>query len=177
MQASTQTSTQDSLSDRALLRALATFRYQLRTFLHFSEQAAHDAGLQPQQHQLLLQIAGMAEGGEATVAYAAERLGLRHNSTVELVDRSVAQGLLLRAEDPRNRRKVLLGITSHGEAVLKQLSAFHAHELRDLAPDLLRSIRSIGRMEAGTRARQAEPQRQRNLQTQAKPQARRERRA
>jgi DNA-binding MarR family transcriptional regulator len=163
-------STHDASSDRALLRALAAFRYQLRIFLHFSEEAAHDAGLQPQQHQLLLQIAGIAEGEEATVAYAAERLGLRHNSTVELVDRSVAQGLLLRAEDPGNRRRILLRITPHGEEVLRQLSAFHAHELHDLAPELLRSIRGIGRMQAVTRARQRE------LQT-AKPQTRHEPRA
>src|SRR5580692_7830902 len=84
---------------RLLLRTLAEFRYELRRFLHFSECAALEAGLQPQQHQLLLQVAGAPEGEAVTIAYAAERLSLRHNSTVELVDRSEREGLLERTTD------------------------------------------------------------------------------
>jgi hypothetical protein len=67
-----------------LLRTLAEFRYELRQFLHFSECAATEAGLQPQQHQLLLQVAGAPEGETVTIAYAAQRLSLRHHSVVEL---------------------------------------------------------------------------------------------
>ena len=37
-------------------QSLAEFRYQLRRFLHFSEQAARSVGLEPQQHQLLLTL-------------------------------------------------------------------------------------------------------------------------
>ncbi|HEV2446454.1 MAG TPA: helix-turn-helix domain-containing protein, partial [Candidatus Sulfopaludibacter sp.] len=76
----------------SLLRTLAEFRYELRCFLHFSECAALEAGLHPQQHQLLLQVAGAPESAAVTIAYAAERLGLKHNSTVELVDRSEREG-------------------------------------------------------------------------------------
>ena len=76
-----------------LLRTLAEFRFELRRFLLFSECAALEAGLQPQQHQLLLQVAGAPENTVVTIAYAAERLGLKHNSTVELVDRSEREGL------------------------------------------------------------------------------------
>ena len=71
-----------------LLSTLAEFRFELRQFLQFSESASLEAGLQPQQHQLLLQVAGAAEGTAVTIAYAASRLGLKHNSAVELVDRS-----------------------------------------------------------------------------------------
>jgi hypothetical protein len=53
---------------RLLLRTLAEFRYELRQFLHFSERAAVEAGLQPQQHQLLLQVAGASEGQAVTIA-------------------------------------------------------------------------------------------------------------
>ena len=91
-----------------LLGALAEFRYQLRSFLRFSEQAAQDRGLQPRQHQLLLQIAGLPVGQMATVSFLAERLGLRQNSLVELADRSVAQGLVRRTEDTTDRRRVVL---------------------------------------------------------------------
>ncbi len=35
---------------------LAAFRYELRRFLHFSEQVAKSVGLTPQQHQALLAL-------------------------------------------------------------------------------------------------------------------------
>jgi O6-methylguanine-DNA--protein-cysteine methyltransferase len=71
-----------------LLRTLAEFRFELRCFLQFSETVALEAGLRPRQHQLLLQVAGAPEGTTVTIAYVAERLGSKHNSAVELVDRS-----------------------------------------------------------------------------------------
>ena len=126
-----------------LLQALAEFRYQLRTFLHFSEQAASELHLHPQQHQLLLQIAGVPENTLATIAYAAERLGLRHNSVVELVNRSVTEGLLQRTEDTEDRRRVILAITAKGQKILDALSDYHARELRELAPRLIRSLKQI----------------------------------
>jgi hypothetical protein len=43
---------------RQRAQTLAEFRYALRKFLHFSEGRAAEAGLHPQQHQLLLHIAG-----------------------------------------------------------------------------------------------------------------------
>jgi DNA-binding MarR family transcriptional regulator len=126
-----------------LLQALAEFRYQLRAFLHFSEQAANELHLHPQQHQLLLQIAGAPENTLTTIAYAAERLGLRHNSVVELVNRSVAEGLLLRTENAEDRRRVILTITPKGRKILEALSDYHARELRELAPRLIRSLKHI----------------------------------
>jgi DNA-binding MarR family transcriptional regulator len=130
-----------------LLQALAEFRYQLRRFLQFSEDAAHGVELHPQQHQLLLQIAGAPDGCTATIAYAAERLGLRHNSVVELVNRSAAEGLLVRAEDPTDGRRVLLRITSSGKQVLKKLSEYHARELHELGPNLIRALKRIEDLE------------------------------
>ena len=126
-----------------LLEALAEFRYHLRTFTHFSEQAAHEADLHPQQHQLLLQIAGAPSGSVASIAYAAERLGLRHHTVVELVDRSVAEGLLIRTEDPSDGRRVILAITKKGRKILQNLSEYHARELRELGPRLIRSLKNI----------------------------------
>jgi DNA-binding MarR family transcriptional regulator len=127
----------------SLLQALAEFRYHLRTFTHFSEQAAHEVDLHPQQHQLLLQIAGTPHDSLASIAYAAERLGLRHHTVVELVDRSVAEGLLLRTEDPNDGRRVILAITKKGRKILQNLSEYHARELRELGPRLIRSLENI----------------------------------
>ena len=127
----------------ALLESLAEFRFELRKFLHFSEEAALAAGLQPQQHQLLLQVAGARRGTRVTIAYAADRLKLRHNSVVELVNRSVREGLLLRAPDPDDQRQVLLQVKTKGKRVLKRLSIDHARELNMLAPRLALDLQRI----------------------------------
>lgn len=126
-----------------LLRTLADFRYELRRFLQFSESAAEAEGLHPQQHQLLLQVAGAPDGAEVTIAYAAERLGLRHNSTVELVDRSAREGLLTRNADSTDRRRALLHLTNKGREVLGRLSGQHACELHELTPRLERALKHI----------------------------------
>ncbi len=126
-----------------LLRDLAAFRFELRRFLHFSECAALKAGLQPQQHQLLLQIAGAPDATAVTIAHAAERLGLKHNSTVELVDRSEREGLLLRTADSEDKRRALLQITRKGRYILARLAGDHARELKELAPRLAQALRNI----------------------------------
>lgn len=135
-----------------LHRNLAEFRAALRHFLQFSECAAHEAGLQPQQHQLLLQIAGALEGRAVTVAYAAEQLGLKHNSTVELVDRSEREGLLSRAVDPSDRRRAILSVTRKGSGVLSKLSNEHARELNELAPQLAEALERVRTHVSGSRS-------------------------
>jgi DNA-binding MarR family transcriptional regulator len=126
-----------------LLHTLADFRYELRRFLQFSENAAQEAGLQAQQHQLLLQVAGAPEGTPVTIAYAANRLGLKHNSTVELVDRSEREELIERTTDKEDKRRAILRLTRKGRQVLQQLSGEHARELNELAPRLVRALRRV----------------------------------
>ena len=126
-----------------LLRTSAEFRYELRRFLLFSESAALEAGLQPQQHQLLLQVAGAPENTAVTISYAAERLGLKHNSTVELVDRSEREGLLERRADADDRRRAILRVTRKGRLLLGRLTDDHAKELNELAPRLTKALKHI----------------------------------
>ena len=104
-----------------LMQALAEFRFHLRSFLQFSEQVARKQQLHPRQHQLLLQIAGISEGHLATINFLAKRLGLRQNSVVELANRSVAEGLVRRSEDPSDRRRVILSVTPKGDACAGRL--------------------------------------------------------
>jgi DNA-binding MarR family transcriptional regulator len=132
-----------SIHSRSLLRSLADFRFELRSFLCFSEQAASHNGLQPQQHQLLLQVAGAPESATVTIAYAAARLGLKHNSAVELVDRSEREGLLNRVEDDVDRRRILLRVTRKGENILNKLTEQHARELDVLAPGLIAALEHV----------------------------------
>ena len=126
-----------------LLKTLAEFRYELRRFLLFSECAALEAGLQPQQHQLLLQVAGAPENMAVTIAYAAERLGLKHNSAVEHVDRSEREGLLERTADVNDKRRAILRVTRKGKLVLGRLAGSHAEELNELAPRLTGALKHI----------------------------------
>jgi len=125
------------------LCVLAEFRYQLRLFLRFSETAAQKVGLQPQQHQLLLQLAGTKAAEHATVGYLAERLKLRHNTVVELSRRCEDAGLIVRKQGDSDRRRVALTISSKGRRVLEKLSLVHARELNDLAPQLIQTLTSI----------------------------------
>ena len=104
---------------------LAAFRYALRQFLHFSEEAAHAAGITPQQHQALLAIKGFPGRDCVTVGELAERLQLRHHSAVGLVDRLVAEKLVARAPSAQDRRQVFVQLTSRGENVLERLSSAH----------------------------------------------------
>jgi DNA-binding MarR family transcriptional regulator len=126
-----------------LLLTLADFRFELRRFLQFSESAAMEVGLQPRQHQLLLQVAGAPEGTALTIAYAAGRLGIKHNSAVELVDRSEREGLLIRLADAEDKRRAILRVTRKGKQVLRRLSGDHARELNQLAPRLIKALNMI----------------------------------
>ncbi len=125
------------------IRILAEFRYTLRRFIHFSEDAATRAGLTPQQHQLLLQIAGAAAGTMTTIGYLAERLALKHHSMVELAGRCEEAGLIVRHHDEQDRRIVLLELTPAGNRVLHKLSEDHARELNELAPILIKALTAI----------------------------------
>lgn len=135
-------------ADLELLHALAEFRHRLRQFLHFSESAAERHGLQAQQHQLLLQIAGAHHDAQVTVGFVAARLGLRHNSVVELCNRCEEAGLLARRHDETDRRCVLLELTAKGRRLLAALSIDHACELTEQAPQLIRNLGGIQRIYA-----------------------------
>jgi len=114
---------------KADFEALAAFRYELRRFLRFSEEAARAHGLTPQQHQLLLAVKGFPGRDWATIRDLADRLQLRHHSVVGEVDRAVESGLVVREPHPDDRRAVRVRLTPAGESVLEQLSLAHRDEL------------------------------------------------
>lgn len=112
---------------------LATFRYELRRFLQFSERAADDAGVTAQQHQALLAIRA-APGAAMPVGALAERLMLRPHSTTGLIDRLQKLDLVERFPADGDRRQVLVRLTPMGETLLATLSEAHRAELRRLTP-------------------------------------------
>ena len=121
---------------KAEYETLAAFRYTLRHFLDFSRDAAEAAGLTVRQHQALLAIKGYPGREVISVGELAERLAIRHNSSVELADRLAAQGLIVRRTADDDRRLVLLALTPKAEGLLAALSAAHRDELRRLRPTL-----------------------------------------
>ncbi len=121
-------------------QALAEFRYQLRRFLRFSEQAARVAGLEPQQHQLLLTIKGLPQGRKATISALTERLQIAHHSTVELIDRLVERGFIQRSRGEGDQRWVFVTLTPQGEEALRTLSLAHRAELRSTGPALVQAL-------------------------------------
>ncbi|MCC6499990.1 MAG: MarR family transcriptional regulator [Anaerolineales bacterium] len=122
---------------------LATFRYALRQFLRFSEEAARDAGLTPQQHQALLSIKGFPDRDQITIKELAERMQIRHHSAVGLADRLTARGLLKREPSTADRRQVYVTLSARGLALLEQLSSAHKKELRRILPELQNLIEQL----------------------------------
>lgn len=109
---------------------LLELRTGLRRFLKWSGDRAETAGLTPAQHQLLLAVRGHPGDEAPTIGQLAEHLLLRHHSTVQLVDRAEAAGLITRNRDETDHRVVRVTLTSEGDKVLASLSAEHLEELR-----------------------------------------------
>jgi DNA-binding MarR family transcriptional regulator len=115
---------------------LSTFRYALRRFQKFSEEAAEAVGLTPRQHQALLAIKGFPGRERVTNGELAERLQVKHHSVVGLVNRLEAQGLIVREQGKSDRREFYVALTEQGAELLERLTAVHQRELRHLAPQL-----------------------------------------
>ena len=114
---------------KAEFEAIAAFRSAIRRFLRFSEQAARQERVTPQQHQLLLALKGFPERDYATVSELAERLQMRQHSMVGLIDRTESQGLVRREPGTVDRRQVFIHLTDGGNAILLRLSVQHRREL------------------------------------------------
>ena len=93
----------------------------------------------------MLQVVGTAET-RATISYIAERMVLRHNSAVELVDRAVKAGLVRRVADEADHRRSLVEMTAEGREALMRLVEEHIVELKRVGPELVRALdAAVGR--------------------------------
>ena len=117
-------------------RRLLAFRIGVRRFLKWSERQARAAGLTPKQHQLLLAVRGHDDPRGPTIKEASEYLLLRHNSTVELVDRAEAGGFLKREQSTGDKRVVRLKLTPLGEERLRGITKLTLEELKRYEPAL-----------------------------------------
>ncbi len=129
--------------DATRLRVLAEFRYQMRKFLSFSEAAAERCGIAAQQYQLMQVIAALPEGQHASISLLADRMILKHNSMVELVDRAERAGLVKREHDERDLRRSLVRLTESGEAILQKLVKEHLDELAPKCGTLIEALQNL----------------------------------
>ena len=125
---------------------LAEFRYTLRRFMSFSENAAKEVGITPQQHQALLAIKGFPGREQITIRELSDRLQIKHHSAVGLLNRLEAEKLITRSPFQKDRRKVFISLTARGLSILERLSDIHREELQRLTPQLRSLLREINQL-------------------------------
>jgi len=136
---------------KAEFEALAQFRYQLRRFLRFSEEATRKAGITPLQYQLMLQIKGFPGREWATVVELAERLQAKHHGVVALISRCEEAGLVARNVSRGDLRLVEVQLTSKGDRCLEQLARLHRAEHLSMQGNFVLPAFDADRPEAGSR--------------------------
>jgi DNA-binding MarR family transcriptional regulator len=123
--------------------ALADLRYHVRRFLRTREIAARDAGIEPHQYLLMLQLKGLEGRDTTTIGVLAERLQIRHHAVVQLVDRLARRGLVERRRDQEDRRAVVVGLRPAGERLLKRLAGYSIDELIIEGPALVAALQRL----------------------------------
>jgi DNA-binding MarR family transcriptional regulator len=124
-------------------QSLAELRFRIRLFLQRSDAAAREAGVEPQQYQLLLAIRGLEPEAKCTIRALSERLLLRHHSTVELVDRLEMNNLVARSRDQEDRRQVFVQLQPKGQQVLERIVRKRLEDLSSNGRALVRAVTSL----------------------------------
>ena len=115
----------------------------MNQFLEVAIQAAREAGLEPQQHQLLLTVQGLPEGAKPTIREIASRLFIQHHSAVELINRLENAGAIARRPGQEDKREVWIRLTPSGRAMLRRLVLEHRAELERSGPELARALHAV----------------------------------
>lgn len=118
---------------KAGLERMSQFRYALRRFLRFSEDASRAAGVTMLHYQLMLHTQGFEGRDWANIGELAERLQAQPHGVVALVSRCEQAGLVRRREGRQDRRQVEVHLTAKGRRVLDRLAALHQAQLAELA--------------------------------------------
>jgi DNA-binding MarR family transcriptional regulator len=121
--------------DKDEIEKLAALRYALRQFSRKTEIEARRAGLTPQQYLLLLAVKGFPGRETATITELAERLQIRHNAVIGLVNRAEERGLVGRETGApgEDRRIVRVRVLPAGDSALQRLASALRDERRRVA--------------------------------------------
>jgi DNA-binding MarR family transcriptional regulator len=118
---------------KAGLEAVSRFRWGLRRFLRFSEEAARRAGITVLQYQVLLHTQGF-EGREwASIGELAERLQGHAHGVVALVTRCEEAGLVVRRQNAADKRLVEVHLTAKGRRTLRDIATLHRRQIDELS--------------------------------------------
>ncbi len=134
-------------------QALAELRYRILHFLSEADATARQLGLEPQQYFLLLAVRGLPDGAQATIRNLAERLALKHNTTVELIDRLEKHGYVQRRRSSVDHRCVLVSLRTSGEKLLAKVARQRITELRGGGAALVDAIETVLRRKRQSRRR------------------------
>lgn len=119
--------------DKPGLERQSQFRYELRRFLRFGEEAARAAGITAVQHHLMLHTQGFPGRDWASVGELAERLQTQPHGVVALVTRCEEAGLVRRQANAQDGRLVEVHLTARGKRLVGILAAQHQAQLGALA--------------------------------------------
>ena len=137
---------EERAASKRRLEALSEFRFRLRSFLRFSEDASREAGITVLQYQLLLHTQGFPGRDWASVSEIAERLQAQPHGVVALVSRCEEAGLVQRRASTVDRRLVEVHLLPKGRRLLNRLATAHGNELAELA-EAVRVASAIGDQE------------------------------
>jgi len=118
--------------DKAGLERQSQFRYELRRFLRFGEEASRAAGITALQYHLMLHTQGFAGRDWASIGELAERLQAAPHGVVALVTRSEEAGLVRRQDNADDGRLVEVHLTAKGRRLIARLAAEHRAQLGEL---------------------------------------------
>lgn len=119
--------------DKQRLEALSDFRFRLRSFLRFSEDAAREEGITVLQYQVLLHTQGFVGREWASISEIAERLQAQAHGVVALVSRCEESGLVRRKASTTDRRQVEVHLLPAGREKLEVLAARLVDQVAALA--------------------------------------------
>ena len=119
--------------DKQGLERQSQFRYELRRFLRFGEEASRAAGVTAVQHHLMLHTQGFPGRDWASIGELAERLQTAPHGVVALVSRCEDAGLVRRQTNAGDGRLVEVHLTAKGRRIVAQLAAQHRAQLDALA--------------------------------------------
>src|SRR5260370_36020981 len=108
-----------------------------------ADAVAREAGLEPQQYLMLLAIRGLPRGDAATIRTLADRVVLKHHSTVELIDRLEKHGYVCRRRGHDDRRLVMVSLLPRGQRVLETVARHRISELRSNGRQLVHAINQL----------------------------------
>lgn len=118
--------------EKRRFEALSNFRYMLRCFLRFSEDAAREEGITALQYQLMLHTQGVEGRTWASITEIAERLQIQVHGAVALVTRCEEAGLVRRKPSEHDRRQVEVHLLPAGRRKMVRLASQHSGQLSAL---------------------------------------------